>query len=296
MTNTEQARDTMYTALFEELTADSDQYDGNEDFMEEAADYMEDYAAYKVSLAAANVNNSGFSAEKLEAKQLLASFTSNLSGKAFVKFNKLGKLSLAEQLHTEPTDFTTESDAQCGANAQADHNLMFTNLALLTPTNTVTGANLVTLQEKIDSFKSIQGTSETVHEVSTLLTKEFKSKAKILKSHIPNFKYLCRDYEESKPDFFKRMKGSMVIPTINVHHTYLEIHAASPSGVAVPNVLFTLTNAKKSATTNSEGNATIEEVKAGQDILTGTLNGAVVVTMNVTIKRGTTNHVNVVIG
>ncbi|MEI8203189.1 MAG: hypothetical protein WCH34_09275 [Bacteroidota bacterium] len=297
MTNREQARDTMYTALYEELTADSDAYDGDDDFMAEAADYMEDYVAYKNALAEAFVDNSGFSAEKLTAKTDLASFASNLSGKAYVRFNKLGKPSLADQLHTEPTDFNAVADAQCGTNAKADHDLMLANLPLLTPTNTVTAANLTTLLGKINLFKSIQGSSETVHEASPLLTKAFRKSAKVLKNRVANFKFLGRDYEESKPAFFRRLKASMVVPTVNVHHTYLEINAtAKSSGNPMANVIFTLTKSKKSATTDGEGNATIEEVKAGKDVLTGTVNGAVVVTLNVSIKRGTTNHIQVVIG
>jgi hypothetical protein len=54
-------------------------------------------------------------------------------------------------------------------------------------------------------------------------------------------------------------------------------------------------SAKKSAITDSEGNAQIDEVKSGKDTLAGVLNNKVIYTGNVVIKKGTTNHYNLLI-
>ena len=295
MTNKEQAVTTMITALGVELVKDNGAFAGNQDFIDEVGLFNDNAKKNSSAATAAHVDNSGFSAEKLKAKLALTALVSNLSGKAYVKFINLGKLSIAQQLHIEPSDYSHAADSNCAKLAQEAHDLMDTNIGDLTP-NTIDAGMLNGLQKSIDFFKNTAGSSDTVHETSPELTKKFKASFKPVMVNVEHLRLLGRDYETSNNDFFTKLMASMVIPPINVHHTIVSITATAKStGKAVENVVFSLTKAGKSATTDFEGNAEIDEVKAGKDILTGVYNGAVIYTAHIAIKRGKTVHFDVVI-
>jgi hypothetical protein len=295
MTNKEQAMMTMFIALAKYLQDNDQAYAGNDDFIAEVADFLVVYNINKNAAVAAHVDNKGFSAEKQTQKSILANTASNLCGKAFVKLKKAGKLSIAEQLHKEPSDYLQVADSLCGTNAQSSHDIMVANITDLGP-NTITLPMLVGLQNHIDKFIAIQGSSETVHEVSPALTKQFKESFAPVMDIIDNLKYWNRDYKSSNNEFYTGLLASTVIPAINIHHTYVYINALRKSNnKPVEGATFTLTKGKKSAVTDSDGNANIEEVKAGKDTLTGVLSGNVIHTSNITIKRGTTNHYDLII-
>ncbi len=295
MTNTEQAKMTMIAAVKAELVTSASAYTGNQDYIDEVALFNINAQKNSDAATAAHVDNSGYSADKMTAKIALTAMASNYSGKAYVKFTNLGNATLAAQLHIEPTDYLHASDSQCAKLAQEARDLMNTNIALLTP-NTITAAMLTNLQSKIDAFKLIQGSSDTVHAVSPDMTRKFKDSFKPVMTNVDNLKLLTRDYETSNPKFFARLMASTVIPAINVHHTNVEVHATAKStGKPVEGIEFSLTRANKSATTDYKGNAEIEHVKSGEDVLTGKRNGNTVYTAHVKIKRGTLNHYDVVI-
>ena len=295
MTNTEQAKMTMIAAVKAELVTSASAYTGNQDYIDEVALFNINAQKNSDAATAAHVDNSGYSADKMTAKIALTAMASNYSGKAYVKFTNLGNATLAAQLHIEPTDYLHASDSQCAKLAQEARDLMNTNIALLTP-NTITAAMLTNLQSKIDAFKLIQGSSDTAHAVSPDMTRKFKDSFKPVMTNVDNLKLLTRDYETSNPKFFARLMASTVIPAINVHHTNVEVHATAKStGKPVEGIEFSLTRANKSATTDYKGNAEIEHVKSGEDVLTGKMNGNTVYTAHVKIKRGTLNHYDVVI-
>ena len=295
MNNRQQAQMTMFVALKAELVASATAYTGNQDYIDEVALFNINVQKNSDAATAAHADNSGFSAEKLTAKKELAKMASNMSGKAYVKFTNLNKTSLASQLHVEPTDYNDVSDSQCAKLAQEAHKLMSDNIGDLTP-NTITAAMLTSLQGKIDVFTQKQGSSDTVHEVSPEMTRKFRDSFKPVMINVDHLKLLTRDYELSNPKFYARMMASMVIPTINVHHTNVEVHATAKStGKSVEGMEFSLTKANKKDTTDFEGNAEIEHVKSGDDVLTGKINGAILYTANVKIKRGKLNHYDVVI-
>jgi len=295
MTNTEQAKMTMIAAVKAELVTSAGAYTGNQDYIDEVALFNINAQKNSDAATAAHVDNSGYSADKLTAKIALTAMASNYSGKAYVKFTNLNNSTLASQLHIEPSDYLHASDSQCAKLAQEGHDLMNTNIGLLTP-NTITAAMLTNLQGKIDAFKQIQGSSDTVHAVSPDMTRKFKDSFKPVMINVDHLKLLTRDYELSNPKFYARIMASMVIPTINVHHTNVEVHATAKStGKPVENAEFSLTKANKSGITDFDGNAEIEHVKNGPDTLTGKINGAVVYTAHIKIKKGTLNHYDVVI-
>jgi hypothetical protein len=296
MTNTEQSQKAMFVALEQELETDNAAYNGNEDYEAEVVLFKAAHADNIAKAAAAHADNSGFSAEKLKEKGVLSDMASNLSGKAYVKFINKGREDLAEQLHIEPTDYKQAADSQCATLAQAGHDLMQLNLGLLSPTHTVTDAMLIDFQNEINKFMSIQGSSETVHEVSPMLTQEFKDSFKPVMMRVDHLKYLTRDYKISNTGFFDRLMASTVIPTINVHHTYVDVHAVwKNSGKPVEGMIFLLSNCKKTGSTNWEGNAKLEEVKRGKAVLRGELASKVKYEAHIVILNGKTNHYEVVI-
>lgn len=291
MTNTEQAQKTMFVALDKELDDDEAAYAGNEDFEAEVGLFKEALAANNAKAVAAHQDNSGFSADKLKQKIVLGDMGSNLSGKAYVKLMNIGRQDLADQLHVEPTDYKQAADSQCVVMAKAGHKLMSDNLALLSPTGTITAAMLTDFMNEIVKFEAIQGTSETVHEVSPILTQAFKDSFEPVMLRVGNLKYLVRDYKTSNPGFYDRLMASTVIPTINVHHTYVEVHVVwKNSGAAVEGMIFSLSNSKKTATSDWQGNAKLSEVQSGKAVLKGELAGKVKYEAHIEIKRGKMNH------
>jgi hypothetical protein len=291
MTNKEQAQKSMFTTLKNELEVDNAAYDGNEDYETEVVAFNDALTDHELKAVAAHVDNSGFSVEKLKEKVVLGDKASNMSGKAYVKFINLGRQDLADQLHIEPTDYKQVSDSQCATLAKAGHKLMSDNLGLLSPTNTITAAMLTDFQTEIDKFEAIQGTSETVHEVSPQLTQEFKDSFKPVMVRVMHLKLLTRDYKTTNTEFFDRLMASTVIPTINVHHTYVEVDVVGKvSRRPIEGAVFTLSNCSKTATTDWEGKATLEEVKKGTAVLRGELAGKVKCEMHIVIHSGTVNH------
>jgi hypothetical protein len=296
MTNREQGMETMFAALKQELAADSTAYAGNADFEDEATKFNTSLTDHNNKKTAAHADNSGFSQDKLNQKIVLSNMASNYSGKSYVKFVNLDMLNLAEQLNTEPSDYRDPSDGQCLKLSKEAYKLMNDNLAILSPTNTITAAMLVSFKNEIDKFELLQGSSETVHAVSPQLTQEYKDSFKPLLKIIDHLKMLGRDYKTSNPGFYDRLMASTVIPTINVHHTYVEVYVkGKDSGGPIEGMLFTLSNCNKTGTSNWEGNAKLEEVKKGTAILRGETAGKVRYMAHIVIKGGATNHYDVVI-
>jgi hypothetical protein len=300
MTNREQSQTAMAITLDQELTTDAAAYDNDPDFKAQVVDFRAKLAENKQAGLAAHVDNTGFSQEKLNQKIVLSEEASNISGKAFVRFTKLGKLSLADQLHIEPSDYMHVADAESARIAQAGHDFLATNIADLGPT-LITIAMLVDYQKEIDKFTELKGSSEAVHEVSAELTKKFKASFKPMIDEVDHLKLMVRDYKKSNNGFYTRLMASAAIPTVNIHHTYVAVTVTGrDSGRPLENFVCALTNGKKSAKTDWEGNATIEETKAGADVLTVSIvddngNTKVVYSEHIKIKRGTTNSFKVVI-
>jgi hypothetical protein len=295
MTNREQALISMFIAIEKELDVDKTHWDSNALFKKEALLFLAAWVLCKTAAEKAHIDNSGFSQEKLDQKTKLSKLTSKDAGKAYVTFINADKPSLADQLFTEYTDYFQKADAECAILAQAAHDLMSVNISLLDP-DTLTPADLDALQEEITKFIAIKGTSEIVHEVSPELTQQFKDSFAPVLMREDHLKLLIRDFEETDNEFYTRFLASCKMPTVNVHHTYVEGNLKGKvSGNPLLGVVFTLTKGKKSGTTDKDGNFLIEEVKAGKDTITGVLDGVVIYTADITIKRGRTNHYDIIV-
>jgi len=295
MTNREQAQTGMFIAVEKELSDDSGHYDTNNAFKAEVLLFLAAWLANKTAGEKAHADNSGFSQEKLDKKIIVSDTASNLSGKANVKFINSGKPSLAEQLNTEPSDYSQKADAECARLAQVAHDFLAENIDLIKP-DYVTVEALEAFQVEITDFVASRGTSEIVHEVSPELTQIYKDSFAPVMMTIDHLKFLVRDYKTTDNEFYTRFMAATKIPTVNVHHTYVQgLVTGKVSGNPLVAAVFTLTKGKKSGTTDKDGNFLIEEVRAGKDTITGVLDGVVIYTADITIKRGRTNYFEIVV-
>jgi hypothetical protein len=299
MTNDQQSYLVMLVALKAQLALDSTVYENDVAFKAAVVAFLAQYAVLEAAGSSAHPDNSGYSREKNDGKILLAKNAANLSGRAYVTLNLQEKYAIAGQLKINPTDYINIADAACKDLAQGAHDVMASNIDDLT--GYVTDAKLVDLQKNIDNFGGLAGTSDLYHELSPELTAVFIKGIDDIKPKVENLKLLGRDYESIDVEFFKRFTAATVIPTINVHHTYVAVTVTGrDSGKPIENIVCGLTNGKKSAITDWEGNAKIEEVKSGDDVLTLSIiddqgNTKVVYTQHIKIKRGTTNSFKVVL-
>ena len=292
MKNTEQAELTRNAGLDARLTAESDNYTGNVKLIAKIAEYRIAYAANLACSAAAHPNNSGFSLLKQKGKIALGETASTLSGLAYVALTDLGKIDVAEQLHINATDFTSVADSDCTALSQNDHDVMLAHKTDLLPD--VTELMLTDFQDEITTFSGLQGTSDSVHEVSPTLTKAFVESFRPVRKIIEQIKLLMKPYKKSNKDFYDRVMASTIIPAVNVHHTFVNITVVNKNvSKVVEGILFTLTNAKKTGTTDWEGKLTLDKPRAGKDILTGVLDGKVVYLRHIEIKRGRENDFDI---
>jgi hypothetical protein len=298
MTNVQQADMTMFAAVKKELADDSGAYDGDEAMQAAADAFNEANDVNLAAAAAAHPDNSGYSEEKNNNKLVLAKLASNLCGRAFVTLSLQNKTSIAAQLSIFPTNYSSLADSPCASLAQKVHDVMSDNIGDLT--GYVTAAKLVEFQKAIDHFKELQGTSDYVHEVSPELTEDFEDSFVPVKEKVEHLKLLVRDYEITNNAFYKRLMASTVVPTVNVHHTYVAIYAYSKETQRpLENITFTLTKGKKSAITDWEGNALIAEVRSGKDVLTATIgdenNPKILLKLNIKIIRAKSNFFKIAI-
>jgi hypothetical protein len=281
--------------LEKELNDDIEYYKDNNAFKAEVLLFFNAWAINKAAGEKANINNSGFSQEKLDQKNKLSKIASNHSGKSYVKFINLEKVSLAEQLHTEPSDYSHKADAECARLAQVAHDFLAENINLLNP-DVVTPLILQEFQNEITRFMELKGSSEVVHEVSPELTKQYNASFAPVMMRVRHLKLLVRDFETTDNGFYTRLKASTKIPPVNVHHTFVEGKVMGKlSGNPLVGAVFSLTKAKKSGTTDNNGYFLIEKVKSGKDTLTGMFNENIIYSENITIKIGKTTHVEIIV-
>ncbi len=291
MENPQQSEMTRNGAVKTQLGLDSGCMTGNVKLIAKSGQVIHAVDLNIAAAAAAYPDNSGYSSLKKLAKIDLSEKASTLSGLANVALNDLGKIDIADQLHVNETDYSVLADVACQALAQSAHDVMAENLDDLAPD--ITEAILEDLQDEIDKFALVKGTSDAKHEASPALTKAFEESFKPVRKLIEQLKMLMKPYKKTNKPFWDRIIAACNIPAINVHHTYVNICVTEKgTGKAMEGVVFTLTKGKKTDSSNWEGLLTLEKMVAGDDVLTGVFNGKVVVTAHIYIKRGRTNNFN----
>ncbi len=293
MNQREEALTKMYATLKAELTTDNPIYENDLIFKAEVAVLFALIDANTDAGKAAHAINVGFSDEKLEAKQILSDIASNLAGRAFYKLNKLGKFSISEQLNTEPNEYMRATDTECPILAQLTLDIIKANWGDIGKT-VISDERMEELQKALTDFVNAKGSSAVVHEVSPTLTKRHKESFAPVTECIEYLKLLIRDFKKTNLDFYDRFMASTIVPPVHVRHTSLTTYVTEKTtGKPVPEVLVTSTRSNKSALTDENGTAEIVIMKAGEDTITGTLDGKQVFSEKTHIKRGSANHLEV---
>jgi hypothetical protein len=293
MTNREQAKMTMYAGTDTFLTDNVAVYTGNVAFETEKAKFDAAYVLVKKVAAKTGTDNSGFSEEKNLAKTEMAKQAAKLSGFAKVRFEDLGELDLAGQLHIGDSDYTHLSDSQSVTRAQATHDLLNANLAMLTP-DYVTAANITALDTVIGDFESAQGSSDAVHQTEPEDTSAFKDSLPVIDKSLGNLKLLGRFYEDTASEFYNELLLVTQIPPVNVHHTNVNVKVtATEDGHPIANATGALSNSDKTGESDLNGVLHIEEVRSGDAVLTVSATGRKTLQQQIDIERGTDNNFNV---
>lgn len=218
------------------------------------------------SAAAAYISNAGFSQDKLDAKETLAFTVSYMAGNAQVKLDELNLQSLSMQLHDSETYYSHAADAECASRAQAACTLMTSKQSIITD-EYVKLTELTALQAFIVSFLSLQGTSEEMHTVSPQLTKQFKDDIKLTKKIAKDLIKLSKRYKNSDSAYYNSLVD-LAKPKIPVHHTDVEIYVYNlATGEPVNLAEASLSNTKKTDTSTSDGMLSIDEIRAGNPML-----------------------------
>jgi len=217
--------------------------------------------------AAAGIDNSGFSQEKLDAKAEMSFQATCLAGAAQVKLDELGKNSLSRQIHSVDSYYLGAADSEAATEAQALHDLLLANLALLTP-NYASAAELVTFQSAISSFTATQGSSDAVHKISPELTQAFINDLSASKKNGTDLKKLIKKYKKTNKTFYNSMVDVMK-PRITVHHTDVDLLLIDKvTGNPVSGAIATFTESSKSGISMEDGTLHVEEIAHGVKMMT----------------------------
>jgi hypothetical protein len=243
---------------------------------------------------AAGISWGGLTINAKTAKHALADHAANVLGNAYVRFEILGKHDLSAQLHFNESDYTHASDPEAITMAQEGYNIISANLVDLT-TDYVTLADATTLQSLIDTLKSSMGKKESARKASPADTAAFEKALKVADTAIDNFVIVLRPVQKANIGLYNALILNTHLPPINVHHTYLNVTVldAATNTPIVGAVLSINTSDKKTATTDADGNATIERLRSGATILTIAAPGKEPKEVHLQVSRGKNNEVEV---
>ncbi len=239
------------------------------------AAYMAQKAKFKAALIPINelaalliVDNSGYNAEKVAAKNKMAQMASLLSGYAMVYFNETAKPIEAAKLHISETDYSKATDTDSSDMAQAAWQLLTDNITGLNP-DYVIQDDLNKLQQLISTFISTQGTSTAVQQGTPAQRKSFKANIKKQMDNIAQLRLLARKYKISNPDFYNQLIANSTPPPVNVHHTTFSATAKNKAdNSAVADADASLSCTKKTGNSDENGFITIDQIRAGTAVLT----------------------------
>ena len=291
MTNLEQAKMNRNNALLSYLNDNAAVTASNLPFTTQKDKTSTDVAACILAASKAGADNTGFSEEKLAAKTAMARLAAQLCGYAQVKFDLLEKYSLSEQLNESETFYLAAADAEAGARALAAVNVMTENISDLT--DYVSASQLDDLTEAIGEFMQAEGSSGSVHSASPALTQAFKSALKKTDIDVKNITKLGKFYELSNPGFYEGLLEVCQIPTVNVHHTNVDLTLHdSVDGTPIANATASLSNSSKTGTSDATGFLHIDHVQMGNATLSITCTGYEPLSMLIHILNGHDNSFN----
>ena len=238
---------------------------------------------------AAAADNTGFSLDKLVAKEAVSILASDLCARSQVKLDSLGNHTISKALNSASTFYFSAADALAENRLQNVHDVMETNQVIITD-DYVKVTQLTDLQTKITNYASLSGSSITVNNGSPVFTKKFKAALKVTNGDIGSIKKLVKEYRTSNPDFYNGVLKACKMPRVAVIHTTADIAITSAAdNNPLPKVAGTLSKSKELPISNSGGIMRYTPVSAGAAIATFALPGFITGVMNINIKQSKVN-------
>jgi hypothetical protein len=256
-------------------------------------DCLTSFADAEAKALAAGIDYKGYTENRDVVRTSLAHEIAIICGNAYVKFNKLGKHDLAEQLHINETDYLDGKVENALHYAQTGHDIMASHLTDLT--DYITATDLSNLQTLINNLTTAEGQTLSLHQASPADTAA--AEAAILKTDedIHNLLIVIRPLQKTNLSLYNAIVLNSILPPVNIHHSYLTVTVrdAATNALFQGAVLTINTSDKKTATTDDTGIGKIDRLRSGPTILTITAPGKPVKRIHLQISIGKNNTLEV---
>ena len=245
-------------------------------------------AAFKSSTDM-EADNTGYSADKVDAKKVVCELASKLCGNAQIRMLELDNKTLYNMLHSTKKYYFDVADALTSSRLQFAKNVMGANLIQITA-DYVTAEQLVDFQTKIDKYNSFTSISTNVNKTSKTITAQFKKELKLTSTDINIIKTLVKNFKETQVEFFEGVLENCKTPTVKVLHTNVSITIIDAnSGKKLEMVSGSLSNSKQLPVSNKLGVMNYARVKRGKAMATFKLDGFVEQSKEIRILVGKDN-------
>jgi len=215
--------------------------------------------------AAAKVDNSGFSTNKLDKRVAAVQEAAAICGYAKQDWD-VAQPTLAGQLHDVEADYEG-ADSDCGALLQEMFNVLNANSGLLNPDH-VSALELSDFQGLITAFTSAQGSSDAAHEAKPELVAAFKKALAVSMKKMKKLVKACKKVRKTQVKFYNGLLLVTEIPTIAVRHTHIHLTVKDKAGLPIEGVFASFSNSLKTATSDVDGHIVIDGFRGGNTTAT----------------------------
>ena len=293
MTNEQSAEMTSHLASIDFFGRNAAIVNQNPVFKAAVDEFKANYDAEKAYGAILATDNTNLSEEKIALKAKMIEDLVEMTGYAFVALNKAGKTHDAEQLDTTPTDYAL-GDNEAYDLAKANLQLLKDQTAIISP-NYVSADDLKDLETTIEDFINAKGETQDILKITPAQREAFKDALAKTKVSIEHIRILAKKFKKTNKLFYDELMRVTTVVLTNVNHTSLSLGIKDKDGNPLANVTASLSNSKKTATSDAKGYLKIDEIRNGITTITITSPNHKDYTQEVRIVRGRENHVEVVL-
>ncbi len=233
-----------------------------------SAKFVKDTDVAAAASIEAEIDNTGYSAEKLLAKTTASITAAELCGNCQVKLDISENTIVSSSLHAAVTYYSTVAAALCCSRLMGVYNILLENLTLIT-SDYLTAAQLESFLEEINTYKELVGRAGMVIGGETVATKLAESTLKVTNADLVTMQKAALKYKSKNPTFYKGLIKSIKIPTISVRHTPVVVTVFDAvTKELIGGVSVKMTKSKETHVTNLEGIMTSNTVSAGNTMAT----------------------------
>lgn len=264
MTNYQQAQMTRNTGTCVFLAANTAATTGDTAFIAAATKMETDTASADIAADAAAADNTGYSVDKLISKDEVGQMAAELCARSIVQMIIIGNNAVKNSLKSAVSYYLGASDAVCVTRLMSVYNVMNTNLLLITP-EYLTAAQLVTFLGKINSFRTMKGSTTFVNTNMPVLTAQLKTDLAQTSLTIASLKLLSKKYKTTNTLFYDGLWAACKMPPVAIRHTPLTITLVNViTGEVVAGVQGTLTKSKQLPISSVAGIMLYTNVQGGK--------------------------------